>query len=76
MGFWTSTQQEVHVRPKTTWMTTTATRSDAGYFLDRLDKNQDSELNAAEAALATEVLVAGYRSASNGQVVSLPMPRN
>ena len=31
--------------------------------------------NAAEAALATEVLVAGYRSAASGDVVPLPLPR-
>jgi predicted dehydrogenase len=76
MAFWTSTQQEVHARPKLTWVNLTPAQSDAAYFLDRLDKKQDSEVNAAEAALATEVLVAGYRSANTGQVVQLPMPRN
>jgi hypothetical protein len=49
--------------------------SDAAYFLDRLDAGRDSEMNVAEAALATEVLLAGYRSAATREVVSLPLPR-
>jgi myo-inositol 2-dehydrogenase / D-chiro-inositol 1-dehydrogenase len=76
MGFWSSTQDEVHTRPKRTWVPAgPAARSDAAYFLDRLDARRDSELNAAEAALATEVLLAAYRSAATRQVVTLPLPR-
>lgn len=76
MGFWSSTQDEVHVRPKRTWMpAASAGPSDAGYFLDRLEAGLDSEVNAAEAALATEVLLAAYRSAATGGVVTLPLPR-
>jgi hypothetical protein len=52
-----------------------AARSDASYFLDCLDAGRDSEVNVAEAALATEVLIAGYRSAATGEVVTLPLPR-
>jgi predicted dehydrogenase len=76
MAFWSSTQEEVHTRPKTTWLATTPAQSDAGYFLDRLDAGRDSEINVVEAALATEVLLAGYRSASNREVVKLPLPRD
>ncbi|MCI0377070.1 MAG: Gfo/Idh/MocA family oxidoreductase [Gemmataceae bacterium] len=76
MGFWTSTQDEVHTRPKTTWPAAgPRPQSDASYFLDRLAANRDSEINAAEAALATELLVAAYRSASQRAVVTLPLPR-
>jgi predicted dehydrogenase len=76
MGFWSSTQDEVHTRPKRTWVAAgPAVQSDAAYFLDRLDARRDSELNAAEAALATEVLLAAYRSAATRQVVTLPLPR-
>jgi predicted dehydrogenase len=76
MGFWQSTQDEVHVRPKRTWVPVLpAARSDASYFLDCLDAGRDSEVNVAEAALATEVLIAGYRSAATGEVVTLPLPR-
>jgi predicted dehydrogenase len=76
MGFWQSTQDEVHVRPKRSWVSATpAGPSDAGYFLDCLDAGRDSEVSAAEAALATEVLLAGYKSAASGEVVTLPLPR-
>jgi hypothetical protein len=77
MGFWQSTQDEVHVRPKRTWVSIApAAKTDAAYFLDRLDAALDSEVNAAEAALATEVLVAGYKSAATGKVITLPMERD
>ncbi len=75
MGFWSSTQDEVHTRPKRTWIPTTPVASDAAYFLDRLDAGRDSEINAAEAALTTEVLLTAYRSAATREVVSLPLPR-
>ena len=77
MGFWQSTQDEVHTRPKRTWVSALPAdpAADAKYFLDRLDGNRDSELPAAEAALATEVLLAGYRSAAGREVVTLPLPR-
>src|SRR5262245_45285714 len=76
MAFWSSTQDEVHTRPKRTWIPAgAAAQSDAAYFLDRLDAQRDSEINAAEAALATEVLLAAYRSAATRAVVTLPLPR-
>jgi hypothetical protein len=55
---------------------TPAGAGDASYFIDCLDANRDSEVSAAEAALATEVLLAAYRSAAHGQVVTLPLPRS
>lgn len=76
MAFWSSTQDEVHARPKRTWAAIgPPAQSDAAYFLDRLDANQDSEVNVVEAALATEVLLATYRSAATRQVVELPLAR-
>ncbi|MBI2805072.1 MAG: Gfo/Idh/MocA family oxidoreductase [Planctomycetes bacterium] len=76
MGFWQSTMQEVHLRRKPTWsIFGGAAQTDAAYFLDRLDANRDSEINVAEAALSTEVLVAAYRSASRREVVTLPLAR-
>jgi predicted dehydrogenase len=77
MGFWQSTQDEVHTRPKRTWVSALPAdpAADARYFLDCLDGNRDSELSAAEAALAAEVLLAGYRSAAEREVVTLPLPR-
>lgn len=75
MGFWTSTQQEVHTMPKTAWQPIDPTASDASYFLDCLDAGRDSEMSAANAAKTTEVLLAGYKSAATGEVVELPMRR-
>ncbi len=76
MGFWSSTMQEVHMRPKTVWPPAgSAPVSDQAYFLDRLDAGQDSEINVAEAVLSTEALVAAYQSAAQKRVVTLPLPR-
>jgi myo-inositol 2-dehydrogenase / D-chiro-inositol 1-dehydrogenase len=82
MGFWKSTQDEVHVRPKRTWVPVTPAGVpadgyvlDCRYFLDRLDAGRESEMAAAEAAAAAEVLLAGYRSAATREVVTLPLPR-
>jgi predicted dehydrogenase len=75
MGFWTSTQQEVHTLPKTTWKSLDVVASDAAYFVDCLDADRDSEMSAADAAKTTEILLAGYRSAASGEPVELPLPR-
>jgi predicted dehydrogenase len=76
MGFWNSTQAEVGLQAKRTWMPIAAAGpSDASYFLDCLDAGRESEMAAPEAALATEVLLAGYQSAASGEVVTLPLPR-
>lgn len=76
MGFWSSTMQEVHMRPKPTWKPIDpAAQSDAAYFLDRLDANRDSDINVAEAALSAELLVAAYRSAQTRELVTLPLAR-
>ncbi len=75
MGFWTSTQQEVHTMPKLAWQPLAAAASDAGYFFDCLAADRDSEMNAAAAAATTEVLLAGYKSAATGDLVSLPLAR-
>jgi predicted dehydrogenase len=76
MGFWKSTQDEVHTMPKLTWLPLHAAASDAAYFLDCLDADRDSEMSATDAAATTEVLLAGYNSAATGSVVTLPLPRS
>ncbi|MBL8792751.1 MAG: hypothetical protein JNM56_02475, partial [Planctomycetia bacterium] len=76
MAFWKSTTEAVHARPKTAWQPVGPPPvSDASYFVDCLEAGRDSELNAAEAALTAEVLLATYRSAARGEVVSLPLAR-
>ncbi len=76
MGFWSSTQAAVHLRAKTAWSPIPASvKSDAAYFLDRLDAGKDSELSVREAADTAEALLATYLSASRGEIVTLPLPR-
>jgi hypothetical protein len=56
MGFWSSTQAESGLKPKRTWVPAAAPGpSDASYFLDCLDAGRDSDVSAAEAALATGI---------------------
>ena len=71
MGFWTSTQRESGQRPKRTWVPLAAPASDVACFLDRLDLDCESELSATEAARATEVLLAAYKTAATESAVSL-----
>jgi predicted dehydrogenase len=76
MAFWSSTQKESGVRPKRTWVPVgPPASSDASYFLDCLEAGRESELSVVEAAHATEVLLATYRSAKDGEVVRLPLER-
>jgi hypothetical protein len=75
-AFWISTQIEVGTQPKQTWVPVMPQgRSDAAYFLDCLEAGRESEMSVTEAAAATEVLLAGYSSATCRQVISLPLPR-
>lgn len=73
MGFWSSTQQESGVLPKTDWwpIDQAAARDDASYFLDCIERGQDSDLPASLAAHAVEVILAAYRSAADARVVSI-----
>jgi myo-inositol 2-dehydrogenase / D-chiro-inositol 1-dehydrogenase len=73
MAFWTSTQLESGLQPKRIWLSSEPPSSDVSYFLDRLDAQSESEMSASEAALATEVLLAAYKSAASGAVVHLPL---
>jgi len=76
MSFWSSTQEEAGVKPKLTWVSAGGpAATDASFFLDCLDAGKDSPMSVVEAAHAAEVLLATYRSASTGEVVSLPLPR-
>ena len=74
MGFWHSTQREVNLQPKRTFASLAnmlASRSDASHFVDCIVEGRESEMNVQQAAMLTEILLAGYRSAAIGQVVSL-----
>ena len=64
MAFWTSTQHESGVHPKRTWIPLAGAESDVRAFLDHLDAGSDCAVSAREAARATEVLLAAYRSSA------------
>jgi predicted dehydrogenase len=68
MAFWTGTQQESGVRPKRTWIPFAGAESDVRTFLDHVDSGSESAVSAAEAAQATEVLLAAYKSAATKTV--------
>jgi predicted dehydrogenase len=78
MGFWRSTQAEVNTQPKRVFVPledSSGAKSDESHFLDCIIEGRESEMNARQAAVLTEILLAGYQSASSGNVVSLPLRR-
>lgn len=79
MGFWRSTQKAVNMQPKRVFVPFSRLipgKSDQSHFIDCVIERRESEMNARQAALLTEVLLAGYQSAAQGTVVSLPLPRS
>ena len=50
-------------------------RSDASHFIDCIVEGRESGMNARQAAMLTEILLAGYKSAAEGVVVRLPLAR-
>ena len=78
MGFWSSTNQEVGANPKESWAILPLEAdepNDANHFVDCIENEEESEMNAAAAAHLTEILLAGYKSAATGEVVDLPLKR-
>ncbi|AWT59083.1 MAG: putative oxidoreductase YhhX [Candidatus Moanabacter tarae] len=78
MGFWSSTNQEAAASPKESWAVLpleTNEPNDANHFVDCIENEKESEMNADAAAHLTEILLAGYKSAATGQVVDLPLER-
>jgi len=73
MGFWKSGQMEVNTKPKQSWIVPPSPElpTEAGYFLNCIEGNRESDMPAARAAEGIEVLMAAYRSAATGQVVEL-----
>jgi myo-inositol 2-dehydrogenase / D-chiro-inositol 1-dehydrogenase len=78
MAFWQSTQEASGVRPRHTWAPLRgpgASPGDPSRFLDCLDAGRESSMSARDGAAVVEALMAGYVSASRGEVVTLPLPR-
>jgi predicted dehydrogenase len=78
MGFWRSTQQEAGIRTKKVWIPLQKgadPQGDVSYFLDCIQRNEESQMSAVDGAAVVEMLMAGYLSAATQRVVSLPIPR-
>jgi predicted dehydrogenase len=78
MAFWASTQKEMGTRPRHTWMPLRGrgeSPGDPSRFLDCLAESRESPMSAHVGAAIVETLMAGYVSASKGEVVTLPLPR-
>ncbi len=78
MGFWSSSNKESGALPKESWAILPLEAdepNDASSFVDCIENQEESEMNAAVAAHLTEILLAGYKSAASGEVVELPLER-
>jgi predicted dehydrogenase len=78
MGMWATPRPEPFTpRPKREWIVPAPLRAndDIKRFLDCVEAGRASDVPAALGAEATEVLLAAYRSAATGAVVTLPLPR-
>ncbi len=71
MAFWDTTQAEAGTQPRRTWLPLWSVDRDVRSFLDALDAGRDGEVNAAEAARTTAVLLAAYRSAATEERVGI-----
>jgi predicted dehydrogenase len=72
MGFWSSTQAAMGVRPKKSWRTIEAAiESDTSAFLDCIEQDRESDVPASVGAHAVAVILAAYQSAASGQPVAL-----
>jgi len=78
MGMWAPLPDSpFQAQPKQSWVTpfVPSWNIDAGHFVDCIERGRSSAVPAELAAAATETLLAAYRSAASGQVVSLPLAR-
>ncbi|MFV1967242.1 MAG: Gfo/Idh/MocA family protein [Pirellulaceae bacterium] len=78
MGMWaTPPGSPFTVMPRQSWITPPPERNvtDVSHFLDCIEHGRESIVSAEVAAAATEILMAGYRSAATGKTVTLPLQR-
>ena len=74
MGMWSSTQAGIGMQPKQQWIDVGSGddgQREFGAFLDCIEKDVESEMNAEFAAHSVEIICAGYRSAATGEVINL-----
>ena len=72
MGFWRSTTQAMGGVQKSDWkLVPGSAQSDAAFFIDCLEKGQESDMSVADGAEVLKVLLAAYESAAKGQAVDV-----
>ena len=74
MGMWSSTQAGIGMQPKQQWIDVGSGddgQREFGAFLDCIEKDVESEMNAEFASHSVEIICAGYRSAATGEVIIL-----
>jgi predicted dehydrogenase len=78
MGMWSPPGAERYAaRPKRDWIFAESLNpgEDVEYFLDCIESGKESDVPAELAARAMEILLAAYRSAAEGRMVTLPLSR-
>ncbi len=74
MGMWSSTQSEIGMTPKQHWIDVNSGNDgqrEFSAFIDCIENEVESEMNAEFAAHSVEIICAGYRSAATGKVIDL-----
>lgn len=78
MGMWAPLPDSPYkAAPKNAWQlpATPSWAIDAKHFLDCIEQGRQSAVSVDVAAMASEILFAGYRSASIREGIDLPLPR-
>lgn len=77
MGFWSSTQQENGILPKTDWWPVAEQAvSDSRAFLDAIETGRPSDVSIDLGAHAVEAILRGYESAALGKPVAVDATRS
>ena len=74
MGMWSSTQSEIGMQPKQHWIdigSSNDAQNEFSAFIDCIENDVESEMNAEFAAHSVEIICAGYRSAASRDVISI-----
>lgn len=72
MGFWSSTNQQSGVQPKTAWHPVDAVSpSEFSHFVDCIEHGRESDVPATLAADVLETIFTAYAAASRGTLVAL-----
>ena len=72
MGFWSSTNRAWGGVHKFDWSPLPPSgTSDASYFVDCIEGDRESEVNAVEGAEILRIMLAAYDSAARGEPISL-----